>query len=524
MLICNYSDPPLTDKERQDLEAKKQAGLSYAEPVVNLDITNYITKYSWSGDSEQAARKLEFEIAYTNPEKDATFVNLNLQLGGFIYLYHVPDDVEIAAIEASKIEIFEGRIFYRKRNSNSFTFSFTAYDDLIYLAKSKIQMLFDNVTVTNGIKQICAEIGIPVSAAIPEIPTVVNYIANEKSCTEVFREFFRLTKADTKNFTGGADYTVICIGGEVTVIKKGTVIDDYVATDVTNMESSEHSESIETMINRVKSVDDNGTICQVFTNNEDVIHYGLIQDVFKMQPPKKGETIDNVLLAKSRLRRIKDESSIKALGHIQCITGYTIEVQEEQLKGKFLIKSDTHQFEGNKHTMDLTLIYQPEVPDVPEIMQQDLAQPVFSSSKRGRKSKSGAGNGSMKVQQGLNAGWNAWGGAMMDNGRNGCAEAVGKIGSYYSTFLAQEAENGVVGVSKLVSDAQSAGIDVETYNGNNVEAGDVIVYGDEDHVVLADGNGGYYGNSTSRNHTVHGRDYTKMSGMKPTKVIKTSRG
>lgn len=172
MLICNYSDPPLTDKERQDLEAKKQAGLSYAEPVVNLDITNYITKYSWSGDSEQAARKLEFEIAYTNPEKDATFVNLNLQLGGFIYLYHVPDDVEIAAIEASKIEIFEGRIFYRKRNSNSFTFSFTAYDDLIYLAKSKIQMLFDNVTVTNGIKQICAEIGIPVSAAIPEIPTV----------------------------------------------------------------------------------------------------------------------------------------------------------------------------------------------------------------------------------------------------------------------------------------------------------------------------------------------------------------
>ena len=55
--------------------------------------------------------------------------------------------------------------------------------------------------------------------------------------------------------------------------------------------------------------------------------------------PKKGETVDNIKAAKAKLVRQKEESSLKGLGYIQCITGYAIEVQEEQLKGKFYIKS-----------------------------------------------------------------------------------------------------------------------------------------------------------------------------------------
>lgn len=136
------------------------------------------------------------------------------------------------------------------------------------------------------------------------------------------------------------------------------------------------------MVNRIKSVDDNGNICQVFTNENDVTHFGMIQDIYKMQPPKENETVDNIKMAKSRLKRLQDESSIKAVGNIQCITGYTIEVQEDQLKGKFFIKSDTHNFSGNVHTMDLTLEYIPDNPQIPEIEQQDIAVPVFKSSKR----------------------------------------------------------------------------------------------------------------------------------------------
>lgn len=376
MLICKYTDPPLTQKEQQELQQKKNNNEPYTEPLSDFDITNFVTKWTWSGDSEQAARKLEFEIVYNTVDKDSAFTALDLKVGGFVYLSYAETD------ESEPIEIFEGRIFYRKRNSNTFTFSFTCYDDMVYLAKSKVQMLFDGITVTDAIKQVCAEIGISTAVDMPQINTVVSFIADGKSCTEVFRMLFEYTKADTTNNPNGEDYTVICLNGDVTVIKKGELIEDYIATDLTDIDNSEHSESIESMVNRIKSVDDNGNICQVFTNNDDVTHYGMIQDIYRMQPPKEGETVDNVKMAKARLKRLQDESSIRAIGNIQCITGYTIEVQEEQLKGKFFIKSDTHNFSGNVHTMDLTLEYMPDNPQIPEIEQQDIATPVFKSSKR----------------------------------------------------------------------------------------------------------------------------------------------
>lgn len=172
--------------------------------------------------------------------------------------------------------------------------------------------------------------------------------------------------------------------------------------------------------------------------------------------------------------------------------------------------------------MDLTLEYMPDKPEQPEIEQQDYAQPVFKSSSNKMKSKRGVSNGSSTVDAGLSAGWDAWGGQTMANGREGCAEFVGKCGSYYSPFLAQEAENGIVYCPTMVSDADAAGL--LSYDTSDLQKGDVLVYGDDDHVVIYDGQGGYYGNSSSRNVTVHGGDYTNMSGMRVTKVIKASRG
>lgn len=109
----------------------------------------------------------------------------------------------------------------------------------------------------------------------------------------------------------------------------------------------------------------------------------------------------------------------------------------------------------------------------------------------------------------------------MKNGTNGCAEAVGLMGAGNSKFLANEYNNGQYSVPGMVSDAQQAGIPVVPYEAGAANPNDVIVYGDNDHVVLADGNGGYYGNSSSQNQIVHGSDATQMGGLQPTAIIKT---
>lgn len=112
-------------------------------------------------------------------------------------------------------------------------------------------------------------------------------------------------------------------------------------------------------------------------------------------------------------------------------------------------------------------------------------------------------------------------GQHMEHGANGCVEAVTKIGARYNPFLADELSKGVVNVDTLVADA---GDKVIPFDPNNLEAGDVIVYDNNDHVVLYDGNGGYVGNSSSQQKVVQGGDYNNMGGLKPTKIIKTGNG
>lgn len=149
-----------------------------------------------------------------------------------------------------------------------------------------------------------------------------------------------------------------------------------------------------------------------------------------------------------------------------------------------------------------------DVPDATITVQTPKATGTTSGA------KAGAGANVMDAAQDFM-------GQHMENGANGCVEAVTKIGARYNPFLADELSKGVVNVDTLVSDA---GDKVIPFDPNNLEAGDVIVYGDNDHVVLADGNGGYVGNSSSQQKVVHGGDYNNMGGLKPTKIIKTGNG
>jgi hypothetical protein len=76
----------------------------------------------------------------------------------------------------------------------------------------------------------------------------------------------------------------------------------------------------------------------------------------------------------------------------------------------------------------------------------------------------------------------------------------------------------------LKQNASAAGIAVEDYDPNNPpRKGDVIIYdrGEKQHAVTADGNGGYWGNSSSQGKVVHGSDYNEMGGKIPTQVIRT---
>lgn len=112
-------------------------------------------------------------------------------------------------------------------------------------------------------------------------------------------------------------------------------------------------------------------------------------------------------------------------------------------------------------------------------------------------------------------------GQTMRNGTNGCVEAVGLMGAGASPFLANEYNNGQFSVEGLVSDARNAGIPIVPYSKGTASPNDVYIYGNNDHATLADGSGGYWGNSSSQNQIVRGSDAEAMGGLQPTAIIKT---
>ena len=116
-----------------------------ADKPQNTDLSAYVLSYTWSGDVEQAGRKLEFDIAYTTKDKDWT--NAVLELGDEVCFSYTDE------VTQETYPFFQGRIFSRSRDSESYAMRFVAFDNIIYLAKSRITRKYANVTVADAIRQ-----------------------------------------------------------------------------------------------------------------------------------------------------------------------------------------------------------------------------------------------------------------------------------------------------------------------------------------------------------------------------------
>lgn len=466
-------------------------------------IMHYVTKLTWQGSLDQAGRRVDFSIAYT--KKDAAWPNLDLKLGDKVTLTCTD------TITQKRYVLFAGRIFMQSRASESYEMDFVAYDDLIYLSKSHMTAKYDNATIKSIVQDVCTKLQVTAGKLeCEDLSFQCSFVADDMTGTDIIKKALETAQAQT----GWTYHVYMAVDPDsgtqsLEIVRANTKIDDLILSDADYVETAKHSSSIEDMINRVAIVDDAGNTTGYIKNDDDIKKYGLLQANYKYDAKQNTEQSARLLLAKE-----KDNSEISTRGNIQCIAGYAVEVQEEQIKGTFLIASDSHTIANNVHSMNLTLTY---------ITKPDAAANATTEGDVNPQPTQSVGTGSYSgdIGEAVQAGYNAWAGTTMPHGENGCVEAVTRIGSYYSPFLKNEYDNGVAYVPTLVSDA---GGNVIPFDSSQVEVGDTIVYGDNDHVVIAAGPGGdYVGNSSSQNQVVHGEDFYNMGGLYPTKIIKTSR-
>lgn len=291
--------------------------------VDNKDITNLCISATWSGDIDERSRSLSFTYLY-NPKISMPLVEV--QIGNSVNLF---DDKNRL--------IFVGVVTEVSSSLSGSDVSITSRDVLWYLGKNKLAGVYKGSADTIT-KKILGEFNIQIEylESLNIDKTIIS--TGDKTIFQAITEAY------------GNDFYLSAAGEKVTVRKKGA---DIVAilSGKTNLIDANYKKSMESMINKVVVIDDQGN--KVFETVEtDNIKYGILQEVIKKEKDK-----DIKISAKEKLTGIKDDSTITAIGSVEVIAGKAIIIRDVSngFSGKFLVTSDSHSFSAGEHTMSLNI-------------------------------------------------------------------------------------------------------------------------------------------------------------------------
>lgn len=169
--------------------------------------------------------------------------------------------------------------------------------------------------------------------------------------------------------------------------------------------------------------------------------------------------------------------------------------------------------------MDLDLRYV-DNDAVYEVAKDEDAEAV-KKIEASKKTKSGNATAAGGTSGQVDTAFNANNGRVSQYGSEGCVDTACAAGSYYNKDLADEYNKGTSRVDTLRNNLEAKGYVTEQYNGY-ANKGDLLLYGNDDHVVIADGAGGCFGNSSSKGYAMkYGNvNYAWRNDEAPTKIIR----
>lgn len=301
------------------------------------DISNLVTRVTWSGNRLQVARKLEFTYIFEPRDTNipAHIVNLGETVQGFTSV-------------VDTVPVFQGNVYNIERNTQSSTITVTAYDNLFILSKSKTTKKYTDMTAEDITRSVCAEMGILVGN-LATTGQKITLIAQEKTGYQIIMMAY--TQASKKT---GKKYHPVMNVDKLDVIEKGTLI-EFTASQYVNEENSTYKESIENMVNRVMITDEQGNFIGYQGNEDWMKKYSMIQSVYKKSPNRN--TDEEV---KAMLKGVERSGTIELLGDYGVKSSYSIKIDDliTNLTGQFYVKSDSHEFENGIHTMRLEIEFE----------------------------------------------------------------------------------------------------------------------------------------------------------------------
>lgn len=307
------------------------------------------TSITWSGATTEAPRTLEFTMHNTANGKTRIIKPAN---GALIRLKRTRDGAEL----------FRGYLFKKSVNVDGAA-TYTAYDPLVYLAKSNTSATFKGKKASEIVSIMAKKFGIPVGTIADTKVKLEKMKFREKTPYQIITVALTETRK-----SGGSRFVLTSSKGKLSLKKVETAKFKYKVTSSTNVLSGTYTESIEdrkTQVMLTGGDPTNFAIKVVAKDNASIKKYGTMQ-YYANKATKDKTKLKK--LADELLKRVNgsdSEFNVEVIGNVGFKSGRRIYVDEpmSSRKGLFYIVSDSHSFNADgTHTTSLMLKRKIELP------------------------------------------------------------------------------------------------------------------------------------------------------------------
>lgn len=304
------------------------------------DISGLLTSYSYQESIEQSVGQFTFDMVVSPFDEKFNEGIPSLECGDLVALK--TDD---NYYNLGNYILFYGRIYEIGEQSTKGTITYTCYDLLKNLANSQTYKTY-NGTAESIAKSIFNNFGY---SALYVEPTGINLgtlVYQDESYLDIIRDAYK--RAGKVN---GKKYYIYMEQNYVATYEQGKTTAKLTLDDTRNILSSNQTENIEEICNKVNVYDSEDKLVNTLTNQESIAKYGLFEQNYTL-------TSDNDITgAKALLKNATKTITMTVLGEINLFAGRSVEVNDSitGLRGLFLITNVTHNWSGATYTSELNL-------------------------------------------------------------------------------------------------------------------------------------------------------------------------
>lgn len=315
--------------------------VAYSEAGKLVYITDLVTSLQWSGDTGQAARKMQIDH----------LAKVRIPHGALITAFY-NGEVFMQAL-AKKFTV----------KAAAESVQVVAFDFMFQLLNSTDSKVFRGMTAKQIVADVCAAAGVPVGY-LEETGYVFDFLPlTEKTLYDMCL----IAITETTKATG-KKYILKVQKGKVCLFERVKQVHQFVLESNGNLTDATYSESIEAVRDKVQLMGKDKAGNSIVSTAQDpalIKQYGVLQEYAKHDQAVSKAELDEIAQQMLKdLSAIEKTASVEALGVCGVEAGDAVYIVEPVtgLIGSYFVDSDQHTVQNGLHTMSLVLSWTDKLP------------------------------------------------------------------------------------------------------------------------------------------------------------------